>query len=444
MTVPGRPSLRRLADVVGDLVDSRVGVVRFVEEIPREPGGPDFFHVYAWASDTSAFSRQRNFGATGGASTSLEMAAAKAIGEAVERYCAALFDVDELPLFSAAEAPFECAAPAEFALYTRVQYSSPGFPYVPFDDSTPIRWTHAFDPLTSEDTFVPAAMVFVPYAFLRGSGDSPICQPISTGLACHCSPAEAAVSGACEVVERDAVMMTWLARMGLPQIRRESLTDANQDLVERLERAGGEVTLIHIAMDLGVPTVLATLRSAAPSAPALVVAAAAALDPEEAVRKSLEELAHTRRYSHRIKASLPRLAADPPEFDNVVDQVGHLNFWADHANAAQADFLFTSTERVGFDSLPNLSTGEPRRDLQVLCGKVRDVGHRVLVADLTTSDVAQLGLSVVHAIIPGFHPLTLGHRWRVLGGARLSQVPQRLGYRAVAEAGANVMPHPYP
>jgi ribosomal protein S12 methylthiotransferase accessory factor len=444
MSVLVRPSLRRLADVVDELVDSRVGVVRFVEQIPREPGGPDFFHVYARASDTSAFSRQRNFSATGGASTSLEMAAAKAIGEAVERYCAALFDVDELPLFSAGEAPFDCVDPAEFALYTREQYASPGFPYVPFDDSTPIRWTHAFDPVTRADAFLPAAMVFVPYAYLRGSGDSPICQPISTGLACHCSPAEAAVSGACEVVERDAVTMTWLARMGLPQIRHDSLTDANYDLVERLERSGGEVTLIHITMDVGVPTVLATLRSAAPSAPALVVAAAAALDPEEAVRKSLEELAHTRRYSHRIKASLPPLVADPPDYDNVVDQIGHLNFWADQGNAAHADFLFTSAERVAFDSLPNLSTGNPRRDLQVLCERVRSVGHRVLVADLTTSDIAPLGLSVVHAIIPGFHPLTLGHRWRALGGARLSQVPQRLGYKGVAEAGANALPHPYP
>jgi ribosomal protein S12 methylthiotransferase accessory factor len=444
MTPGGGPALRRLSDVVDSLVDARVGIVRFVEEIPREAGCPDFFHVYARASDTRPLSGQKNFWAAGGAAIDRERATAKAIGEAVERYCAALFDAQELPLSSCAEARFSCAPPGAFASYTPEQYAAPGFPYVPFDESTPIRWAPAFDPLTGADCFVPAAMVFVPYTFHRGSGDSPICQPISTGLACHCSPAEAAISGICEVIERDAVMITWLARLGLPQIRSESLSDANYDVVRRLEHCGGRVTLLDASMPEGIPTVLGTLQCPAASAPALVVAGATSLDPEEAVRKSLEELAHTRRYSHRIKSSLPRLVPGPPDHANVVDQITHLNFWADQANEPGAGFLWTSARRVDFASLPKLATGDPRRDLQVLCGKVRDAGYRCLVADVTTSDVASLGLSVVHALIPGFHPLTLGHAWRVLGGRRLHELPQRLGYPAVAERGSNPSPHPYP
>ena len=97
--IPGaRPTLRRLSDIVDQLVDARVGVVRFLEEIPREPGGPDFFHVYARACDTQYLSGQKNFWATGGAAIDRERATAKAIGEAVERYCAALFDAEELGL----------------------------------------------------------------------------------------------------------------------------------------------------------------------------------------------------------------------------------------------------------------------------------------------------------------------------------------------------------
>jgi ribosomal protein S12 methylthiotransferase accessory factor len=440
----GGPALRRLSDVVDSLVDARVGVVRWVEEIPREPGCPDFFHIYARASDTLPLSGKRNFSAAGGAATDRDRATAKAIGEAVERYCAALFDEQGLPLSSFEEASFPCTRPGEFALYAPEQYAAPGFPYVPFDEATPIRWTQAFDPLTGADCFVPAAMVFVPYTFRRGSGESPICQPISTGLACHCSPAEAAIAGICEVIERDAVMITWLARLGPPQIRSESLSDANYDIVRRLERCGGRVTLLDATMPEGVPTVLGTLQCSAPSAPALVVAAATSLDPEEAVRKSLEEVAHTRRYSHQIKTSLPRIVPDPPDHGNVVDQISHLNFWSDQANAPGAGFLWTSAKRVDFDSIVSLATGDPRRDLDVLCRRVRDAGHRCLVADVTTSDVASLGLSVVHALIPGFHPLTLGHAWRVLGGRRLHELPQRLGCPGVAERGTNPSPHPYP
>ena len=74
------------------------------------------------------------------------------------------------------------------------------------------------------------------------------------------------------------------------------------------------------------------LRNENPEATAFVVAASASPDAEEAARKSLEELAHTRMYSQQIKSRMPRLETDP-EYSNVIDQISHLNFWCDHANA---------------------------------------------------------------------------------------------------------------
>ena len=56
-----------------------------------EPGAPSFFHYWALAADTGAFAEQRNFARTGGASDDADRALAKAIGEAVERYCAAVY-----------------------------------------------------------------------------------------------------------------------------------------------------------------------------------------------------------------------------------------------------------------------------------------------------------------------------------------------------------------
>ncbi|HSF30587.1 MAG TPA: YcaO-like family protein [Candidatus Tectomicrobia bacterium] len=439
-----RSSLRRLAGVLDYLVDDRVGIVSYVKELPKEAGAPDFFHFYAKACNTQAFGRQPNFSAAGGASADRGSAIAKAVGEAVERYCAALYEVEELPLSSFESAPFPCVPPSEFALYSWGQYEQPGFPWVPFDPTTPVRWTAALDPLDDETVHIPAAMVFVPYFFYQGSGEAPIVQPISTGLACHCSPSEAALSAACETIERDAFMITWQARLARPQVRIETLSDANYDLVERFERTGAVVTLLDITMDTAVPTILAVLRHASPTAPALVFAAASAMTSEEAVRKSLEELAHTRRYSQRIKSHLPRLAPDP-SYSNVVDQISHLNFWGDHSNALLAEFIFSSEERVDFDQIANLATGDPERDLQILCDRLRAMGHRLLLADLTTPDVRDLGLTIVRAIIPGYHPLFMGYGIRALGGSRLWEVPQKLGHQGISrELGDNPAPHPYP
>jgi ribosomal protein S12 methylthiotransferase accessory factor len=46
--------------------------------------------------------------------------------------------------------------------------------------------------------------------------------------------------------------------------------------------------------------------------------------------------------------------------------------------------------------------------------------------------------------VPGYQPLNAGHALRPLGGDRLYEVPQKLGYRGVARGSAgNTSPHPF-
>ena len=295
------------------------------------------------------------------------------------------------------------------------------------------------------ETAVPAARVFMPYSYYVGSGDSPIDQPISTGLACHESHELAALAAACEVVERDAVTIMWQAQLAMPQIRVETLPDECYDLVQRFERTGGRVTVLDITLDHGIPTILSLLRSSHDRAPALVVAASTAPDPEEAARKSLEELAHTRRYCQFVSSHLPPHVADPPDYRSVVDQLTHLSLYVDHENARLAEFLWAGEERRSFDEIGAVAGDSAATQLRAVAERIDDVGERLLVTDLTSADMASLGLSVVRAIVPGFQPLHMGHRLRSLGGRRLWSVPQRLGYAGVSpESGDNPAPHPYP
>jgi ribosomal protein S12 methylthiotransferase accessory factor len=441
----GHPEFGDLADALEDLLDPDVGILSTLEEVRREAGGPNFFHYRARSCNVGAFTVERNFRDSGGASDRREIAMAKAIGEAIERYCSAIFDLDALPLCSYDAADFRCTAPEAFALYLPKQYRREGFPWVPFRRDTRIRWTAARDLATGQEVHAPACRVYMPYTYYLGTGDAPIDQPISTGLACHMDWPRAAVNGVCEVIERDAIMITWQAKMAPAQIRVETLSEANYDLVQRLEHAAALVTLFDLTMDHGVPTVLATLRGAATTTPALVVAGSASLAPELAVRKALEELAHTRRYSQYIRSHAPRIVPDPPDYDSVTDQITHLNFYVDSKNLPHADFLFGSRKRVDFDELPNRATGSAMRDLEVLAARIAAVGEQVLVADITTADVENLGMKVVRAVVPGFHPLHMGHQNRALGGRRLREVPQKLGFVGIpGTASDNPAPHPYP
>ena len=179
------PSNSQLAEIASDLIDDQVGIVRQAGVTPLEAGSPPFFHYWALAADTSAFSDQHNFAQGGGAADDRDRALAKAVGEAVERYCAAIYTKDALPLRPAAAAELATVTPETFALNSAAQYAEENYWLVPFDRETPARWTPAVDAITGDVSYVPAAMVHIPYFY--EPGEPPIAQPISTGLACHAS-----------------------------------------------------------------------------------------------------------------------------------------------------------------------------------------------------------------------------------------------------------------
>jgi ribosomal protein S12 methylthiotransferase accessory factor len=433
----------RLVAALDRIVDARVGVMSGVWELPPDPGTPSFFHFRGAACNTKAFASDANFRETGGASTNRWHAMAKAVGEGVERYCGAIYPREAFPLAAYDGADFACVPPSHFALYNRAQYEKRGFPYVPFERSTPVRWAACLDPLTGETLAVPAVMIWVPYT--PGPEERRITQSISTGLCCHESHAKAALGAVCEVIERDAFTINWQRRLAPPRIIAETLSDANYERLVLIEAVGGRVDILDLTLDHGVTTMMSVLRSTRPEAPAVVVAAATHPSPEGAIRESLEELAHTRRYSELIKLHLPALQ-DVTGFENVKSQVDHLAFWADHRRLAAIEWMFASDKRIEFGELRDLSYGDAARDLRVVCERVVGSGHRVLLRELTTPDVGALGLAVVRAVIPGYHPLQMGHVFRALGGERLWKLPRRLGYEIGSDQtdGDNLLPHPYP
>jgi ribosomal protein S12 methylthiotransferase accessory factor len=367
----------------------------------------------------------------------------KAIGEAIERYCSANYWREGYPIIDYKSASFPCIKPEDFTLYTAKQYGQPGFPFVPFDGKTRVRWVPALNLHTEETASVPAAMVFLGYTPDKQVGEQNIAPQISTGLSCHTNPKSAALAAICEVIERDAVAITWQARLSRPTIRLTTLSPRNQDLVERLKRPGTSISLLLLAMDHPVPVIFAIMTSQLPEAPAMLVAAAAHLDPEQAVQKSLEELAQIWSFAQRIKVARPKFLPDKG-WANVMDPTSHAAVYFDHANVHLAEFLFASNDQIAFGDIKNLSTQNPSRDLRLVVEKIHDMKWTILVADVTSDDIRDLGLFVLRAVIPGFHPLFMGHRFRALGGTRLWEIPQRLGYPGITpERGDNPFPHPF-
>jgi len=425
-----------LATAVDFLVNNHVGIISHLQEVRGQAGEPEFFHYYSKACNTQAFSQQTNFVEAGGASAHRSVAMAKAIGEAVERYCSAIFWKEDFPLEPYSTASFKCIHPDEFALYSDEQLMQPGFPYVPFLARTPIRWTQTVDSSSGEIWHVPASMVYLPYLYDAELGEAAIAQSISTGLACHTSKTGAAISALCEVIERDAFTITWQAMLQACPVHVDSLSEDNQDLVRRFEMTGGTVRILNLTLDHGIPAILTILMHLSEELPAFVFSASAHLNPEVAVRKSLEELAHTRRLGVELKHQ---------NHQPTRKQDAHVKLYTNPVSQPAVEFLLKSDDWIDFTKLPNLSSGDADEDLAIISQRISAAGFKPLLKDVTTPDIEGLGLCVVRAVIPGFHPLFMGHHVRALGGWRLWNIPQQLGYVGISkEAGDNPAPHPFP
>jgi len=442
--------LGRLLELWDHLVDPKVGIVRAVAEFPIDDDDPNFFHYLSRACDASPFTGVRNFGYNGGVSTVRHVAVAKAIGEAVERYCGAIYDRRSLTYASYAELGHLATNPDDYALYRTDQLNQDSFPCKPFTANTTVAWTAGRSLITGAPVLVPAAMVYVPYHFSKSRSEPPITQSISTGLACGCSVAEAMLSGLCEAVERDAFTLTWQARMSRPRISHESLPGAVRDRLERFAKVRLRVEIMDISTDIRIPAILMVAIGDSPTSPAFAVATAADPCPETALIKCIEELAHTRKFAKHLMMTAPEVPIQAAEaHPAVVGQDDHVRFYCSPAARPFIEFCWASPQMGAFSDLPRGASagGELSAEakLQAAVAELARCGLEPVVCDLTTPDVRALGLSVVRVVVPGLHPLFMGYRARALGGRRLYTVPQVLGSTALDPAGPdNHYPHPFP
>lgn len=425
------------------LVDESVGIIRRIDCMLASAGAPGFHHCEVRLSDTRSLGGLACAKTASAAAVEPGAALTAAASTAIALYSAALYDRDALPLASFAEAEFPCVRPSDFALFSPAQYAAPGFPYVPATDDTPLRWASAVDLATGATAYVPAGLVFHPFAYPRASGDKPIAPSGTIGLIAASGLAEAALAGLADVVCRDAMALFWQAMTSPPRLVKESLSPTLRDMIDRFESIGDRVALLDITTDNTVPAFVAVLLSERPERPAVVCDAGADLDPEVAAVLALTRLAAARR---RLVDAPPDLVPPTPANDwrDMVDSLDHILIAADHGNRDSFAFALASDVRRDLAEYEPRGRGSAEADLDIMVRLVSATGHRAYAANLTTEDVATLGIAVCRVLVPGYRSLHATHYLRTLGGDRLYEVPQRLGYRGIARGSRdNRAPHPF-
>lgn len=428
------------------VVSERTGLISLAEIVETGPCDPRAFWVRTVPADTKSIFDVRAFSEGNAAALDSDTALMKAIGESIERYCAASSNCGDLRLSSHRAMDTPRVRSASWALFSDEQYQSPQFPVPRFTDDTPVRWVSAYSLTRDHEVHVPASFVYIPYVPVPGEARIVPWQ-VSTGLACHTSLTRAALKSLLEVVERDAFMLFWHRRIGCPEIDISTISDKHLlSLLDLTRVPGYQRHILLLTVDVPLPVVLVALTSMNHK-PYVVMGCAADCQPENALRLALEEALLSMHGITTIAERDPEYSSTAENYSDINDLLRHA--WVYAVDPRLREVTSAQLKPSGEIRWGDLPCAKATATLQQLVWLVRELelrGYESIVADITTVDVDDAGFKVVRGIIPGMQPLDVDHKFPHLGGPRLHSSPARLGLPAhrFHDTTLNRYPHPFP
>jgi len=320
----------------------------------------------------------------------------KALGEALERYSAAVYREREFET--------DPAAPIRPDRFVAPEGNDP--------DVT--RWCGAEHLPTGDRVQLPAELVVFP------PPERTIRPPITTGLGLGNGGIGALLSGLYEVLERDATMLSWYSTyepMGL------AVDDEGYRTLENRARSEGlEATALLCTQDVDVPVVAACVHREG-EWPRFAAGSAADLDPGAAARDALAEALQNWLELRRMGKA------------RASEEHGSIGTHAAFPESARAFVAAPTTvpaAEVGAAEPPDGAA-----ELDRLLESVEDAGLDAYASRLTPRDVESMGFEAVRVVIPSAQPLFTGDPYF---GERLRRVPESLGF----EPDLDREHHPFP
>ncbi|WP_205620179.1 TOMM precursor leader peptide-binding protein [Cohnella thermotolerans] len=383
----------------------------------------------------------------GGRTLSFAASEAAAILEGVERRCGQAPLGKRTFVFGSYNELADAALdPARTGLHAHEAYDSPGFPFEPYDPDAPIDWVWGYSFLRERPILVPQQLAY----YGTNYGDAFV-QEGSNGCALGGCPEEAILYGMLEVVERDAFLLTWYARLPVPRLDPASANDAELTLmIERLRAvAGYEAQLYNMTTENGIPCVLALAKTVRPGRMNLLCAAAAHPHPASAAKSALHELsAMAEGLQMRFESNREKLRAMLHDPSLVTEMEHHALLYGLPEAEERLRFLLDSDRPMrtfGESFKRTVPHPDLTEDLKEAIETFRRLGLDVIVVDQTSPEAARNGLHCVKVFIPGMLPMTFGHAFvRLTGLERVLRIPAELGYANGPLDPKELNPHPHP
>ncbi|HEY2172017.1 MAG TPA: YcaO-like family protein, partial [Candidatus Angelobacter sp.] len=305
--------------------------------------------------------------------------------------------------------------PPALLLFSEQEQSTSSFPFVRYSDDLAVEWVCGYDLCGRTPVLVPMDCVFTCV-----ESQQPLVRVDTTGGAAHIDLYQSVLHGLYEVIERDALMITWLCRMGGMRVdlhhEEGPLVDVFQAWAKEIR---GECTAFEITTEVGIPTFVALIFSDSLGG-SVAVGAGANLSRQKALEKSLLEA---------LLCGLYRAGkAEPQAHDDQQSLTGPAREQDKDEFARKLSFLFMNVSRPGKACRGVPKT--PEDELRSCVNLLRRQAKQVISVNCGNPELEQMGIYCTKTLITWMQPRFVEKSEpRRLGNPRLFSVPCYLGLR---------------
>ncbi len=361
--------------------------------------------------------------AAGGVGRNEQEAKLAAVGEGVERYCAAII---QLPLKNKNSIPERKRLDADaWCLFTESQKCQEDFPFGAIYAPT-CPYTNVYDFQTNSQIWVPHPLVALRDDFRTGI-------PTSSGLAAGPNAGQALLRAIQELIERDSLMVTWLHGIAARAIPLPEMH------IQKVASLRGEVWAFELTPAYSPFPVIAVAGGIPKSGKWRYSLGVACRETwQSALDKAFLEwnqgVLFAGIYEQYVDTSYIRVPTRIKTFDE------HAIFYTLYPELWHTLPMFKNRSTLRRVSFP----GKAQTTNQALTAiKSAFAKHAInlFYRDMTTMDAEQLGVRVVRAASPDLAPIFAHQEWPLFGNVA-DMLETRYPWAVGHSQFPNLMPHP--
>lgn len=320
--------------------------------------------------------------------------------------------------------------PLLFTPFHRSQLKEKHFERFVIQPSNKFRWAIGRDLIEDTEILVPlqlACLNKVPAA-------EPIIRfPDTNGLAFGKTISETRYRGLLEIIERDALITTWLAGIRWKRIRLSSLPHQLKKIIVYLNKYKLKVDLYDVSLDFP-PSVCLALISDLSSNPTCYVSlgSKASGDPSSAILGSIEEALQSRHIGKVYVLMGEKIGAN-----NVQSYKDHVNLWAIMPDGKDILSQF-SGEETDYKSLRRIMPSDINEKVKQIVDFFGQRHYKLIEIDVSAKEILKHGFRCLKILSPDIQPFFANEKFPYLGGQRLLDFKDKHSGKILNS------PHPFP